>query len=329
MRFTVDAASLNDFQVCKRRFILNSEWRLARYRPKLLFDLLLRRGILQLTKQADVAQVASAAKSTFLQRAADPGLDIIGKDPYQAAKGWTSLLESALHGVSRTTLPVLHDPAPVQLTSSIDWRFLSWADDAGMLHRWITVESWDSDTLLRELHSWRTFGDLVMSGCPLVLHVIVLGQQRNGRFMSPWTRTYVHPAMPSLRWRWTKPEDTSWKPVQLLDQKRLDVTEWIDQAWSQQAIQPLLQDQQVEMPPESVCRDTKYQIAREASDMFRLVNERTSYLAEPMSRGSCDLYSPCHFQSVCHSAEPVDLVQLALYVPRKVSHSTITTEVRA
>jgi hypothetical protein len=322
MSFTVDAASLTDFQACKRRFILNSEWRLARWRPKLLFDVLLRRGILQLTKQVEVEKVAADAKAVFLERATNPGLDIIGRDPYQASKGWVSLLESVLHGISRTVLPVLHDPPVAKLTSTIDWRFLSWADDSGTLHRWVTVESWDEDAISRELHSWRTFGDLVMSGCPMVLHAIVLGQNRNGRFLSPWTRTYVHPAMPALRWRWTKPEDTSWKPVQLLDQNRLDVSEWIDQAWSQGAIQPLLQDQQVELPAESVCRDTKYQMSREASDMAKLIEERTSYLAEPMSRGSCDIYVPCSFQPVCHSSEPVDLVQIGLYVNRKSSYST-------
>jgi len=329
MKFTVDAASLTDKQTCVRRFLLNSEWRLARWRPKLLFDVLLRRGILELTKKKDVAQVAADAKAIFLQRAADPGLDIIGRDPYQASKGWTSLLESVLHGIARTVLPVLHDPEPARLTSDIDWRFLSWADDAGTLHRWVTVESWDVDTISRELHSWRTFGDLVMSGCPMVLHAIVLGQNRNGRFLSPWTRTYVHPAMPALRWRWTKPDDTTWKPVQRLDQSRLDVSEWIDKAWEQGAIQPLLQDQQVDLPAESVCRDTRYQIIREASDMLKLVEERRPYLAEPMSRGACDLYSPCHFQSVCYSPEPIDLVQLGLYVNRKAIYSTSHTEVPA
>lgn len=329
MSFTVDAASLSDFQTCKRRFILNSSWRLARWRPKLLFDVLLRRGIIGLARQQDVAQVAADAKATFLQRAADPGLDIIGRDPYQASKGWTSLLESVLHGIARTVLPVLHDPPVAKLTSDIDWRFLSWADDAGTLHRWVTVESWDADTISRELHSWRTFGDLVMSGCPLVLHAIVLGQNRNGRFLSPWTRAYVHPAMTNLKWKWMKPEDTNWKPVQLMDQHKLDVNEWIDRAWGQGAIQPLLQDQQVELPADSVIRDTKYQIVREAAEMARLVEERRSYLAEPMSRGSCDLYIPCAYQPVCHVAEPPDLVQLGLYIPRKAIYSNQQTEVIA
>ena len=324
-RFTVDAASLTDFQTCSRRFILNHSYRLARWRPKLLFDTLLRRGILQLTGQRDVALVASEAKSSFLLQAADPGLDLIGKDPYQASKGWTSLLESVLHGLSRTVLPVLHDPPPTRLTSSIDWRFLAWADDSGTLHRWVTVESWDADTLSRELHGWRTFGDLVMSSCPLVLHVVVLGQHRNGRFLSPWTRTYVHPAMPNLRWQWRKPDDTLWKPVQLVDQAKLDASEWVEAAWRQGALQPLLIDQQVDLPPDSVLNDTKYQLAREASDMAKLVTERTSYLSEPMSRGACDLYSPCHFQPVCHSPDPVQPDTSGLFL-RRVNGTKVLLE---
>jgi hypothetical protein len=329
MKFTFDAASITDKQTCTRRFLLNTEWRLSRFRPKLLFDLLLRRAILQLTKQADVAQVAADAKSIFLQRAADPGLDIIGKDPYQASKGWCSLLESVLHGVSRTVLPVLHDPAPVKLTNDIDWRFLSWADDSGTLHRWVTIEAWDADAISRELHSWRTFGDLVMSGCPLILHAIILGQNRNARFLSPWTRAYVHPALPNLHCKWVKPAETTWKPIQLVDQHRLDVSEWIDQAWAQGAIQPLLQDQQVDLPSELVVRDTKYQIVREAADMSRLLEERTSYLTQPMSRGACDLYVPCLFQSVCHSPELVNISSLGLYITRKSSYTQQTTEVTA
>jgi hypothetical protein len=181
--------------------------------------------------------------------------------------------------------------------------------------------------LSRELHSWRTFGDLVMSGCSLVLHVIVLGQNRNGRFLSPWTRAYGHPAMPNNRWQWVKPEDTNWKPLQFIDQTRLDITEWLDQAFNQGAIQPLIQDQLVDLPAESVIRDTRYQIAREASDMMKLLDARTSYLSEPMSRGSCDLYTPCHYQSVCHSAEPVDLIQLGLNLPRKSAIVPAQTEV--
>src|SRR5882724_8561461 len=110
--FTIDASSLTDSQSCTRKLILGSKWRLSRWRPKSLFDTLLRRGIFALTMKDDVATVAATAKAKFLEIAADPGLDLIGKDPYQAAKGWISLLDSVLHGLARTELPVLNDPKP-------------------------------------------------------------------------------------------------------------------------------------------------------------------------------------------------------------------------
>src|SRR5262249_33428569 len=137
------------------------------------------------------------------------------------------------------------------------------------------------------------------------------------------TRTYAHPAMPSLRWRWTKPEDTAWRPIQRVDQQRLSVEEWVDQAWTQGALQPLLQDQEVSLPVESVVRDTKYQIAREATEMAKLVESSTGYQSEPMSRAACDLYVPCVFQPVCHSPVQIDLSQNPLYLSRKTSYSTI------
>jgi hypothetical protein len=168
----------------------------------------------------------------------------------------------------------------------------------------------------------------------MVLHAIILGQHRNGRFYSAWTRTYAHPAIPALRWQWNKPhntreKETTWKPIQLVDQNKLDVSEWIDQAWGQGAIQPLLQDQEVNVPCETVLRDTKYQIVREAEEMQRLLEEKRSYLAEPMSRGACDLYSPCHYQNVCYSTEPVNIEETLLYVRRKPIYSNQPMEVPA
>jgi len=324
MMFQVDASSIQDFQSCRRKFILNSSWRLSRWRSKLLFDTLLRRAIFSLSKGDDVATVASTAKAKFLEIANDPGLDLIGKDPYQAAKGWISLLDSVLHGLARTELPVLHDPQPVRLTSSMEWKFLSWADDSGQLHRFLTVDVWDDEALSREMHSWRTFGDLVIGQVPLVLHVIILGQHRNGRHQSPWTRTYRHPAMPAIHWNFTKPEDTQWKPLYLADQNKVGMEDWIEMAWAQGAIQPLMQSMLVEQPTESVRRDTLSQIVMEASRMRELVGE--DWASQPMSRGACDLYVPCPMQSICYSPAPVNISNLALYSPRKV-RQTQSTEV--
>jgi hypothetical protein len=317
MTFQIDAAILHEKQSCLRKANLGHEWNYRLWRAKSLFDVLLRRGILQLSKGIAVAQAAGEAKATFLEKATEPGLDLIGKDPWEASKGWTSLLESVLHGLAKSPLPVLHDPHPAKLTASMEWRFLSWADDSGQLHRWVTVDALDRDALAREMHSWRTVGDLCLSRTPMVLHVIVIGQQRQvGHFASAWTRTWRHPAMPNLRWQFLKPEDsTTWKPLYLCDIPDISAEEWVEMAWGQGALQPLMQDFLVEEPSEETRMETLRQITLEAVDTKKAIEAHWHEL--PMSRGVCDLFVPCVYQPVCHSQELVDIESTGLYVRKK------------
>ena len=316
--FQIDAATLAEKQLCLRKVNLGNEWHYRRYRAKSLFDVLLRRGILQLSQGKAVAQVAGEAKATFLEKAADPGLDLIGKDPWTASKGWVSLLESVLHGLAKTTLPVLHDPNPAKLTASMEWRFLSWADDSGQLHRWTTVDALDRDALAREMHSWRTVGDLCLSRTPMVLHVIVIGQQKQvGHFASAWTRTWRHPAMPNLRWQFIKPEDsTTWNALYLCDIPDISVEEWVEMAWGQGALQPLMQDFLVEEPAEETRMETLRQITLEADATRKVLDSHWHELT--MSRGACDLFVPCIWQPVCHSQELVEIDTTGLYVRKKM-----------
>jgi len=314
--FQIDAAILTDKQSCLRKVNLSQSWRLSRFRPKTLFDMLLRRGILQLSASKPIEQVASEARAAFLEKAAEPGLDLIGRDPYQAAKGWISLLEAVLYGLARTQIPVLHDPLPAKLTGSTDWKFLSWADDSGQLHRWVTVDQLEQNTIFKEMHSWRTFGDLVMARTPMVLHFIVIGQQKElGKFSSAWCRTWQFPNFKNRYWLWNKPEQSGWKAVYRIDTD-WTAEEWIDKAWEQKAIAPLLEDILVEEPPEHVRLDTLRQIAEEAVATKQTLAEDWRQL--PMSRGACDLFLPCAYQNVCFCKDFVDIESLGLYSRRKV-----------
>jgi hypothetical protein len=322
----LDAASLIDFQSCRRKWLLSTEWRLARWRPKTLFDTLLRRGIIRLCQAAKANVAASEAKAAFMQTAADPGLDIAGKDTYDIAVEWCALLDTVLHGVAKTELPVLHDPLPVRLTTDLTWKLTSWADDTGQLHRWITVDQWDDEALARGLHSWRTIGDIVTAQALMVLHVIVLGQYRAGRHASAWARAYRHPEPRlNLRLQFNKPEGTRWTPSYFVDQHDLDASEWVEAAWKQGALQQLTVDVPVAVPTDSVCGNTVLQIVAEANRMRELVD--ADYLTVPMSRNACDIFIPCAYQNVCYQSDIVPVDKIGLYVPRKSGYSTAQREV--
>jgi hypothetical protein len=321
--FILDAASLIDFQSCRRKFLLR-EHRLRKWRPKVLFDACLRRGVVQLSHGTDAPSVASAAKSQFMSVARDPGLDVVG-DPYRLARDWCGMLDIVLRWLGQQSIPQLRDLDKKCLSTSILWNFQSWGDDTGTLHRWITVDSWDKEAMSREVHSWRTAGDMVVANAPMVLHVIELGQQRNGHHASAWARAYEHPGSSAFKWKFQKPEDTTWKPVYFIDQRRVNAEEWVEAAKS--ALAGLTHEVPINVPNESVRRDTLNQIEGEAYQMQALTDAHASWHLQPMSRGACDLYVPCPYQEACYSPETyVDVEKLGLYVKREPSYSTTLKE---
>ena len=310
---SINAAALMEWQSCKRKLLLH-DWKRSRWRPKVLFDSCLRKGIVQLSNGVPAEQVASDARSQFLLIAADPGLDIIG-DPWRESKDWCAMLEVMLRWLGTQTLPKLSDCPPVPLTGNTEWRISAWTDGE-RLHRWVTLAQWDKDALSGELHSWRTIGDIVVTGKPMVLHILEIGQHRNNRHMSSWSRAFYHPGLSSLRWRFIKPEDTDWKPIYFADQRVMCAEEWVEAARTENALGRLAYEVLVNVPNEMVVEDTKMQMAKEAGAMRDALRGGMDYQGFVMSRGACDLYnSPCVYQPVCYSEEPlVQIDKLNLYV---------------
>jgi hypothetical protein len=283
-----------------------------------LFDTLLRRGILQLSASRPIAKIVLEARTAFLEKAANPGLDLLnGRSPYDCAMGWVGLLETVLYGLARTQIPVLHDPLPAKINGSIEYKFLSWADDSGQLHRWITVDQLDQDTLAREGHSWRTAGDICMARVPMMLHFIVIGRQQElGKFTSAWSRKWRHPSPRLHVYKFYKPKGESWKALYRLDTD-IPAEEWVYDGWQENAIQPLLQDILLEEPPENIRLDTLAQITLEACEARKAIAD--DWRSLPMSRGSCDLFTPCIWQSACYSKQVVEIDTIGLYSRRKIA----------
>jgi len=323
---TLDANVLSDWQACRRRSLLAADWRPLRWRPKSLLDACLRRGILELSsaRPRPVAEIASDAKSTLLQTAASPGLDVDdGTNPYKIAKDLCAMLDTILHAISRMTLLVLADAPPVPLSSILTWRPTSPVDESGVLHRWITVDRWDHPHLVRELHSWRTFGDIAILRAPLTLHVIVIGQNRDGRRASSWARGWRHAAMPNTKIHFRKKDGTAfngtWKPVYFADDINADADAWVDQMLAEGAVGELIQHVPIAVPAESVCLDTVRQLMYEGVRIRDAhADAAVDWSGWPMSRAACDgLAGPCPFQYLCYSAEKLDPATTGMYQRRR------------
>jgi hypothetical protein len=278
-----------------------------------LFNACLRQAIFQISNGSDPAKEIQAARTRFLSAAANPGLDLSeGQDSWVVANDYAGMLATVLTAISRLTLLTLKrvDATPV---GSWQWSPLAWADDSSLLHRWITVDRFDNDTLTREAHGWYVFGDIACCDAPLTLHVIDIGQQRNGRRASAWVRAYKHPAI-AHRYKFvrknSKGHATSlsdqWIPIYYADQPSPDPETWVDLMDADQVTPTLLHHIPIAQPTEAVRRDTLGQLERLATRMQRMMEERMEPMGEPMARGQCDGIVPCPWQECCFVPDPLN-----------------------
>jgi hypothetical protein len=301
---------------------LEQSWRVIRYRPKRLFDQCLRQAVFAISNGTDPAQEIQKARTRFLSAAANPGLDLSeGADSWVVANDYAGMLSTVLTAISRLTLLTMQrlQPLPLDLAqesreSSWSWSPLSWSDESGTLHRWITVDAYDSAVLSREAHSWAVFGDIVTLDAPLTLHVISIGQQRNGRRHSPWARAYKHPVI-AHRYKFQRKNSRGhgtslseqWIPIWYADQPQPDPVTWVDLMDSDGITPTLLHHIPIAQPSEAVRRDTLDQLNSLATRMSRLASEHpgpSDFVQEPMSRSACDSLIPCPHQELCYRERP-------------------------
>lgn len=315
----MDAHQIGEWQSCRRLWRLSSDYRRLRWPPKRLFDALLRQGILSISNGASAERVTIESRVQFMQSAANPGLDI-STDPYRAAKDWCAMLDTILRALEKQGVPAkLKEHPPVRLNSLTSWEPTAYLADS-QLHRWITLDSWGENDLSRELHGWRVMGDIALTKLPMILHVIEIGQSRNGRRASSWVRAWKHPAMPSLQMRFKKKgggEFQGYKPHYLPDQRNGDPEAWVEQMFREGAAQELLHEIRVNVPPEPRCAEVSREVLAESAEMRTLSIEKMGWRDLPMSRNYCDTFYSCPFQEVCYSDGLVEIEKMGLYQSRE------------
>jgi hypothetical protein len=320
---TIDAGMVGDWQACRRRFIVGADWLPGRWRPKSLFALCLRRAIEQLTAVPPLAprEAALNARETFMTLAAKPGLEVYDVSPYDVAQSYCALLDTVVHGMSRQSLPVTRPLPPAPLSSTLAWRFTSPVDDAGALHRYVIVDSWSDDMLMREAHAWRTIGDLAVLRVPLTLHVVVLGQVRHHRHHSAWARAWRHPTIQYLPFRFVAKDPRAkglktWNAYWFADAGGVSAEDWVAQAEKEGALNDLTHIVDVRVPSDIDCDRVVRELRLLGGEMREALAERSTarWRELPMSRNACDGLVPCPFQTACYG-DPVPLGSLG-FIPR-------------
>lgn len=305
----IDGAQLARYQLCRRRWLLEREWQFLKWHPKALFDSCLRDGAYRLSTGTTPETVISDATTRYLSAAANPGLDLLpGADPYQIAGDWCATLSTVLTAMSRLTLLSLSRVQPILMQSSQSWLPLSFADESGTLHRWITVDSWDADAQARAVHSWLTVGDMAVLDAPMTLHVVEVGSMRNGRRISPWCRAFRHPVIagrlrfqrPDGKGGWRSLHGDQWEAAWLADLHAYSPEQWVDLMTKDGIISKILHHSAISPLREESRRLVLGQILAEAQAMRELQTGGNKWERIPMNRGACDGWRPCPHQGACY-----------------------------
>jgi hypothetical protein len=327
---TIDGNDVTIFQGCERRWLLNEKWRVLRWRAHSLFTSCLRQLIFSLSNGGSAPVAIQAARTRFLSTAANPGLDLTeGSDPWLIAQDYCAMLATIGTALSRLTLLAVRELEALPIPSTegeVSWQPRAWADESGVLHRWVTVDSWGDDDLARECHGWPVFGDIVMADAPLTLHVVEIGRQRDGRRQSPWARAFRHPMLAG-RFRFQRRDHHSkgghqalqgdWKPLWYADQPQPDPEAWVDLMDGDAVTPGLLHHIAIAQPSDAVRQDTLRQLAEVSREMARTAQRLPlppDGMRLPMARGACDGWVPCPLQQMCYREHPEkDIGAIGLY----------------
>lgn len=312
---------INEFQSCKRKYLLSRKWRALRWKPKLLLDSCLRQAILDLGNGKPPKDVIMEATTRFMTTGSSPGLDVSGNDPFKIALDLCACLETIITTLGRRPLLKLSPIPSKPIVEGLEWVFLSHEDERGHLHRVITVDRFDDDRLSQEMHSWYVFGDVCMARKPMHLHFIEIGQIRDGRRHTPWARAFQHEYIAN-RLKFQRKgnkelQGAAWKTVFLADSNAYNADSWVEQMESEGMAETLIHDVEVTVPVTEHLRAFRRDVKTEATQMQQWEAIIHDPQKVPMSRAACDIPFACQYQSICYSPTvDVDVRALGLYKPR-------------
>lgn len=263
-------------------------WQRDKIHPTEALRLCVNEGLMDPEDQ-DHGQLAG---DTMMQLARDRGLDVDGSR-YHAA-----LHHAALADMIVTVLRsggVWARPED-RMAFGINWQSGCFVDPSGVrLHRILLADRWSPDREKAERHSWRTIGEICAYGLPMTITVVLIGQRRDGRHSSPWSKGFLHPISRALRIRKRSGEkfDGNWKPIWREEHNHISRDKWLDAMKADRVMTDLVFDVKQEVP----CPEAVSKIGRLSANKL----QRLSDMQEPPepNPSQCWGVSPCQFVDAC------------------------------
>lgn len=192
-------------------------------------------------------------------------------------------------------------------------------ESRGELHRIIVASHMDDDSLRSYAHSWGTIGELAALERPIVLTIVIIGNQRAGRRHSAWSKGFLHPVKKALRFGRRKSGKADgftegWKEV-WREQTEIKAATWLDRMRTDEMLTELISTRRIQY------RGDDERMVQARKDMILLADAIEGAREDaPMRRTSCDEIGrgPCPWQALHYSPTPATAEDFpALYRARE------------
>jgi hypothetical protein len=234
-----------------------------------------------------------AAKQKMVELAGNPGLDISAQNLYEIAIHHASLVEVL---TAYLTAEGKWEPAESVPFGKHEFRPLSFQMPDGRLRRVVLCDRWDNLRKMSEMNGLRTISDVTITGRPMLLNAIVIGQSRFGFRPSSWTQGFIHPINKSVRVKiHTGSKGDTWQKV-YREASGIQPMEWLKLMQQDEAIEGLVHHETVDIPLR--CMDVREDLCR----MARVIESKPL----EMRRSACFRFGVCEWAKLCYNEVPTD-----------------------
>src|ERR1700690_1581466 len=294
------APLLNSYETCPRAGFFARSWASQRLGSSQM-TLEAIQHVLACKELAGESSWGALAGATVMQLAADRGLDTTLHEIYPSV-----VHHSALADILVTTLRKMGD-SPWGVRAPVDnWKSsASLWPDGSHLRRVILLRHWTEEREGSTRNCWGCLGECAVYGLPMKLAVLVIGQQRNGKRSSPFTKAFRHPSNRTLRFRKkerNRSQTFSDRWTQVLREDCADIT-------TEQWLAAMLKDDvladvafHLEIPvPENLLRMRILDMSRRKLDALYAMKKKPE-----ANLSGCDWPVSCAFKRCCWGAKETE-----------------------
>lgn len=274
---------------CARAGFYSRDWEFSRLHPSEI----LRRAV-DFGLTSEEVDPGQAAGDHVMTLAAERGLDIEGSGVYPIA-----LHAAALSDIVTTLIRALGPPwaRPEDKTvGTATWVSSACLASSGLrLHRVLMVSRWSKEREKAERYSWGTLGETSVYELPQTIHVVNLGQRRDGKHHGSFSKGWLHPQGRMLRIRKRSGEGFSgrWLQAWREEQDTISRDRWIEVMREDGVLHESLFTLDCDPPPAKLASEIRLLAERK----LKRIQETTS---EPDMRPSqCWWPTPCQFSWSC------------------------------